>query len=52
MPDQDKLEPIEAVCPRCQATKIFFLGREPMPRCDNCDREMVIKEVLVEGKHD
>ncbi len=48
----DKIEPIEAICLHCGTTKIFFLGREPLPRCDECGREMVIREILIEGKRD
>lgn len=47
-----KIEPVEAVCPVCGETKIFFLNLEPMPKCNKCGREMVIREILVEGKHD
>jgi len=47
-----KIEPIEAVCPKCGRTKIFFLNREPVPKCEVCGLEMLIKEMLVEGKHD
>lgn len=52
MSDTGKVEPIEAVCPKCQATKIFYLGQESFPTCEVCGLEMVIKEVLIEGKHD
>lgn len=52
MSDSGRVEPVEAVCPKCQATKIFYLGREQMPQCELCKLEMVIKEVLREGKRD
>ncbi|MBW1711971.1 MAG: hypothetical protein JRJ59_02325 [Deltaproteobacteria bacterium] len=52
MSDKQKIEAIESVCPQCRTTKIFYLGREPMPKCDKCGREMVIRELLIEGKHD
>lgn len=47
-----KIEPVEAICPRGHMTKIFYLNQEPIPKCDKCGREMVIREILVEGKHD
>lgn len=47
-----KLESIEAVCLKCDTRKIFYLDKEPMPTCDQCGREMVIREVLREGKRD
>ena len=52
MSDRNKYEPVETVCPKCHATKIFYLGREDMPRCDKCGLEMIIRELLIEGKHD
>lgn len=50
--DNGPAEAIEAVCPNCRKTKIFYLGREAMPMCEDCGLEMMIKEVLIEGKHD
>ena len=47
-----KIEPVEAVCIKCETTKIFFLEKEPIPKCDRCGREMVIRELLREGKRD
>ncbi len=45
-----KIEPIEVVCPRCRATAIVYIPREPIPRCPNCGREMIFRELLDEGK--
>lgn len=47
-----KIEPIEAVCLKCGRTKIFFLNQESVPKCEVCGLEMLIKEILVEGKRD
>lgn len=46
----NKIEAVEVVCPKCQRTEIVYLPKEPIPRCPKCRVEMVIKEVLEEGK--
>jgi ribosomal protein S27E len=47
---QGRIEPIEVVCPRCRATAIVYIPREPIPRCPECGREMIFRELLDEGK--
>lgn len=42
---------VEVVCPRCRTTRIIVVPEESMPRCENCRVEMLIKEVLTEGKY-
>ena len=49
--DRYKREFVEVVCPVCRESKIIALPEEPMPKCDKCKRDMVIKEVLTEGKY-
>ena len=38
------------VCPRCKRTEIVYLPKEEVPNCPICKVEMVVKEVLTEGK--
>ena len=45
-----RTDPIEVICPKCQHTEIVYLSDEEMPRCPECRKEMVFKEVLKEGK--
>lgn len=47
---RDKIEPVEVVCPKCKRTEIIYLPKEEMPRCPKCKKEMVISELLNEGK--
>lgn len=42
---------VEVICPQCRQTRIIAVPEEPMPRCEICKREMIIKEVLTEGKY-
>jgi ribosomal protein S27E len=47
---RDKKEPIEIKCPKCNRTEIIYLPIEDFPKCPDCKIEMVIKELLDEGK--
>jgi ribosomal protein S27E len=47
---RDKAEPVQVECPRCRHTEIIYIPIEEMPRCPDCGAEMVIKELLDEGK--
>ena len=47
---KEKLEAIEAVCPKCKDTRIVYIPKEEIPRCLKCDIQMVIRELLDEGK--
>lgn len=49
--DRYKREFVEVVCPKCRKTQIIAVPEESMPRCQDCNRDMVIKEVLTEGKY-
>lgn len=43
-------EPIEVICPKCKRTAIIYLPDESVPVCQSCGTQMVIREVLREGK--
>lgn len=42
---------VEVICPKCRQTQIIALPEEPMPKCPICRKDMIIKEVLTEGKY-
>ncbi|MFZ7125393.1 MAG: hypothetical protein ACOWWM_04465 [Desulfobacterales bacterium] len=43
-------EPVEVVCPKCRHTEIVYIPREELPKCPKCGSQMVIREILDEGK--
>ncbi len=45
-----KIEPVEVYCPRCGRTQIVYLPKEKVPLCPDCRIEMMIRELLDEGK--
>ena len=45
-----KMEAIEVVCPKCKRTEIVYLPDEDIPRCQNCNIQMIIQELLDEEK--
>jgi len=45
-----KGEPIEIKCPKCDHTQIIYIPEEDMPKCPTCNVQMVISELLDEGK--
>jgi hypothetical protein len=45
-----KHEPIEIVCPRCRYKEIVYLPLEDLPLCPECNTQMLISELLDEGK--
>ncbi|HEX9777746.1 MAG TPA: hypothetical protein VGA63_06315 [Geopsychrobacteraceae bacterium] len=45
-----KHEPIEIVCPRCRYKEIVYLPLEDLPLCPECHTQMLISELLDEGK--
>lgn len=49
--DRYKREFVQVVCPKCRRTQIIALPEEPMPKCEDCNVEMIITEVLTEGKY-
>lgn len=42
---------VEVACPVCDQRRIICLPEESIPRCEFCKVEMVIKEILTEGKY-
>jgi|GEM_PF-550702 len=49
--DRYAREFVEVGCPICNQRKIISLPEEPLPKCEYCRVDMVIKEVLTEGKY-
>lgn len=50
-PKEGRQEAVEVVCPKCRETQIVYFPKESMPICPHCKIEMVVKEVLTEGKY-
>jgi ribosomal protein L37AE/L43A len=42
--------PAEVVCPKCQRTEIVYIPKEQIPTCPDCKTQMVLRELLREGK--
>lgn len=49
--DRYSREFVEVACPVCDQRKIICLPEESIPNCEFCKVEMVIKEILTEGKY-
>ncbi len=49
--DRYEREFVQVVCPICRRTQIIALPEETIPKCEDCKVEMVINEVLTEGKY-
>ena len=47
---REKMQAIEVVCPKCKRTEIVYLPNEDIPKCRNCNIQMMIQELLDEGK--
>ena len=47
---REKQEAIEIICPKCKYTSIVYSPKEDIPKCPDCKRQMVIRELLDEGK--
>lgn len=48
---REQPEAVEVVCPRCRATQIVYLPTEEVPKCPDCRVEMLVSEILTEGKY-
>jgi ribosomal protein S27E len=48
--ERGEKEPIQIRCPRCRHTEIIYLPVADLPRCPACNTQMVIEELLDEGK--
>lgn len=49
--NNERQEAVEVICPKCRETRIVYFPRESMPTCPVCKIEMIVKEVLTEGKY-
>ena len=47
---REESEAVEIECPKCKDTMIVYLPKETVPKCPRCGTQMVIKELLDEGK--
>jgi phage FluMu protein Com len=47
---RDDIEAIEIECPKCKETGLIYIPKEQIPRCPKCNTQMVIRELLDEGK--
>ena len=47
---KEKVEAIEVKCPKCGRTQIVYLPEEEIPKCPDCGPQMLINELLDEGK--
>jgi ribosomal protein S27E len=48
--ERGEKEPIQVLCPKCRHTEIIYLPVEDLPRCPECGNQMIIEELLDEGK--
>jgi ribosomal protein S27E len=48
--DHPKLEAVEIICPKCRYTEIIYLPITDLPLCPECNTQMMISELLDEGK--
>ena len=50
--DKDKkVELVEVWCPKCGYKKIIHMPKEEVPKCPKCGTQMMISELLDEGKY-
>ncbi|MGA1845585.1 hypothetical protein [Deferribacter abyssi] len=47
---RDRIEAIEVKCPKCGRKQIVYIPKETIPKCPDCGTQMVISELLDEGK--
>ena len=47
---RDKAEAVQVKCPICDHTEIIYIPKEEIPECPKCKVEMIICELLDEGK--
>ncbi len=50
--EKKRREAIEVICPKCNRTEIVYVPIEEIPKCSDCKTQMVIREILTEGKRD
>ena len=47
---RDKREAVQIKCPKCKRTQIIYIPDEEFPDCPDCKIQMIIEELLNEGK--
>jgi ribosomal protein S27E len=47
---KEKIQMAEVKCPKCHWTEIIYIGKEKIPKCQNCGTQMILSEILDEGK--
>jgi ribosomal protein S27E len=47
---RERLEAVEVKCPKCRYLSIIYIPQEDIPKCPECGTQMVINELLDEGK--
>ena len=47
---RDRIEAVQVKCPMCDHTEIVYLPKEEIPKCPDHHVEMMIAELLDEGK--
>ncbi|WP_164885392.1 hypothetical protein [Geovibrio thiophilus] len=48
--DSDKVQAVEVKCPKCEFTQIKYIPKEQIGKCPECGSNMIISEILDEGK--
>lgn len=46
-----KREAVEVHCPVHKVSRVIYLPEEEIPKCPVCKKQMIIKEILTEGKY-
>ncbi len=46
-----KIQYVEIICPKCSHKEIIILNKEGVPKCPICGTQMMISELLDEGKY-
>ena len=46
----ERNQAVEVICTKCHRSEIIYMPKEDIPRCPDCDKKMVINEILTEGK--
>ncbi len=47
---REKAEAVQVKCPKCGRTGIVYLPKEEISKCPECGTQMLIYELLDEGK--
>ena len=49
--NNNKKEALEVRCPKCGRTQIIYIPGEDIPKCPDDGTQMIINELLDEGKY-